>query len=68
MDLDELIADDDEADALAVRERGFRGCKVKVGRPHVSEDIARLEAVRDAMGPGFEIFTASPKGLNQPPY
>lgn len=44
-------------DALAVRERGFRGCKVKVGRPHVAEDIARLEAVRDATGPGFEIFT-----------
>ena len=44
-------------DALAVRERGFRGCKVKVGRPHVSEDVARLEAVRAAVGPAFEIFT-----------
>jgi L-alanine-DL-glutamate epimerase-like enolase superfamily enzyme len=44
-------------DAMAVRERGFSGCKVKVGRPHVSEDVARLEAVRSAMGPGFEIFT-----------
>ncbi len=44
-------------DAHAVRERGFQGCKVKVGRPHLSEDVARLSAVRDAMGPGFEIFT-----------
>ena len=44
-------------DALAVRERGFQGCKVKVGRPHLSEDVARLEAVRNAMGKGFEIFT-----------
>jgi L-alanine-DL-glutamate epimerase-like enolase superfamily enzyme len=44
-------------DAHAVRERGFKGCKIKVGRPHVSEDVARLEAVRGAMGPGFEIFT-----------
>ena len=43
-------------DALAARERGFGGCKIKVGRaPH--EDVARLAAVRDAVGPGFEIMT-----------
>ena len=35
---------------------GFRGAKIKVGRPHVSEDVARLSAVRDAVGPGFEIM------------
>jgi len=44
-------------DALAVQREGFLGCKVKVGRPHVSEDVARLEAVRRAVGPVFEIFT-----------
>jgi L-alanine-DL-glutamate epimerase-like enolase superfamily enzyme len=44
-------------DALAVKTQGFAGCKIKVGRPHVSEDVARLEAVRGAVGPGFEIFT-----------
>ena len=43
-------------DALAVRAQGFGGAKIKVGRPHVSEDIARLSAVRDAVGPGFEIM------------
>lgn len=41
---------------LAAREAGFRGAKLKVGRPHVSEDVARLSAVRDAVGPGFEIM------------
>lgn len=44
-------------DALAAQERGFRGCKVKVGKPDPNEDVARLAAVRDAVGPGFEIFT-----------
>lgn len=44
-------------DALAVKAKGFGGAKIKVGRPHVSEDVARLAAVRDAVGPGFEIMT-----------
>ena len=44
-------------DALAAKARGFGGCKIKVGRPHVSEDVARLEAVRSAVGPAFEIMT-----------
>jgi L-alanine-DL-glutamate epimerase-like enolase superfamily enzyme len=44
-------------DALRARENGFGGAKVKIGRPHVSEDVKRLEAVRAAVGPGFEIMT-----------
>lgn len=43
-------------DALKAREAGFKGSKIKVGRPHVSEDVARLSAVRDKLGPGFEIM------------
>jgi L-alanine-DL-glutamate epimerase-like enolase superfamily enzyme len=43
-------------DAVRAKEAGFLGAKVKVGRP-VHEDVGRLEAVRDAVGPGFEIFT-----------
>jgi L-alanine-DL-glutamate epimerase-like enolase superfamily enzyme len=31
--------------------------KVKVGRPHVAEDLERLRAGRDAVGPGFELMT-----------
>jgi L-alanine-DL-glutamate epimerase-like enolase superfamily enzyme len=44
-------------DALRARAAGFQGAKIKIGRPHVSEDVARLAAVRDAVGPGFEIMT-----------
>jgi L-alanine-DL-glutamate epimerase-like enolase superfamily enzyme len=44
-------------DALRAREAGFGGAKIKVGRPHVSEDVARLGAVRDAVGPAFEVMT-----------
>ncbi|MDP2782686.1 mandelate racemase/muconate lactonizing enzyme family protein [Devosia sp.] len=43
-------------DALRAKEAGFGGCKLKVGRP-IHEDVARIAAVRDAVGPGFEIFT-----------
>ena len=42
--------------AMAAREKGFRGVKIKVGRPHVAEDVARLAAVRRALGPEFELM------------
>src|SRR3569623_3167946 len=44
-------------DALQAKAKGFGGSKLKNGRPHVSEDVARLEAVRKAVGPSFEIMT-----------
>jgi L-alanine-DL-glutamate epimerase-like enolase superfamily enzyme len=44
-------------DALRAKAAGFGGSKIKIGRPHVSEDVARLEAVRAAVGPAFEIMT-----------
>jgi len=43
-------------DTLAVRERGFKGAKIKIGRP-IAEDVARLGALREAVGDDFEIFT-----------
>ncbi len=42
-------------DALHAKAAGFGGCKVKVGR-RPQEDVARLMAVRDAVGPDFEIM------------
>ena len=43
-------------DAVAAKEHGFGGSKLKIGRsPH--EDVARIAAVRDAVGYDFEIFT-----------
>ena len=44
-------------DALRAKALGFGGSKIKIGRSHVSEDVARLSAVRDAVGPGYEIMT-----------
>jgi len=42
--------------ALASRESGFRAVKVKVGSKHVAQDVARLSAVRDALGADFDIM------------
>lgn len=42
-------------DALRAQAAGFGGAKIKVGRP-LREDMARLEAVRAAVGPAFEIL------------
>jgi len=41
---------------LAAKAAGFRGAKIKVGKPHVSEDAARIRAVREAVGDGFELM------------
>ena len=41
---------------LAAQQAGFRGAKIKVGKPHLADDLARLRAVRDAVGEGFEIM------------
>ena len=50
-------------DALAMQARGFKGSKIKIGRPHISEDTARLAAVRDAVGSGYEILTDGNQGF-----
>ena len=43
-------------ETLAAQQAGFKGAKIKVGKPHLSEDIVRLRAVRDAVGAGFELM------------
>lgn len=50
-------------DALRAKQAGFGGSKIKIGRPHVSEDVQRLSAVRDAVGPAFEIMTDANQGF-----
>jgi hypothetical protein len=40
-------------DALQAKAKGFSGSKVKIGKPHGSEDYDRLSAVRAAVGDGF---------------
>lgn len=51
-----LSADDLVRETVAAHEAGFRGAKIKVGKPHLSEDLDRLRAVREAVGEGFEIM------------
>ncbi|CAM5630537.1 MULTISPECIES: mandelate racemase/muconate lactonizing enzyme family protein [Streptomyces] len=48
---DELVAG-----ALEAREKGFRGVKVKIGKPSPAEDAARIRAVREAVGPGMDLM------------
>ncbi|MFD1252578.1 Mandelate racemase [Devosia equisanguinis] len=50
-------------DALKAKADGFGGCKLKVGRP-IHEDVKRIAAVREAVGPGFEIFTDANQAFN----
>jgi L-alanine-DL-glutamate epimerase-like enolase superfamily enzyme len=43
-------------EAQAAKAGGFRGAKVKVGKPTIAEDVARLSAVREAVGDAFEVM------------
>ena len=52
-------------DALDRKAEGFGGCKVKVGSAHVAEDVERLQAVREAVGPTFEIMTDANQAFTQ---
>jgi len=42
--------------ARQARAAGFRAVKIKVGSKHVAQDVARLSAVREALGPDFDIM------------
>ncbi|WP_112323095.1 mandelate racemase/muconate lactonizing enzyme family protein [Oceanibium sediminis] len=44
------------ADALAMQEKGFAGSKIKIGKPSMAADRARLKAVREAVGPDYHIL------------
>jgi L-alanine-DL-glutamate epimerase-like enolase superfamily enzyme len=50
-------------DAAAAVGRGFRGVKVKVGKPSAREDLARLEAVRAAIGADVSLMTDANQGF-----
>ncbi len=50
-------------DALRAKSDGFGGSKIKIGRD-IHEDVARISAVRDAVGSGFEIFTDANQKFN----
>ena len=43
-------------ETTAAKAQGFRGAKMKVGKPTIAEDVARLSAVRAAVGDAFEVM------------
>jgi L-alanine-DL-glutamate epimerase-like enolase superfamily enzyme len=49
---------------VAAKAAGFRGAKIKVGKPHVSEDVARIRAVREAVGDEFELMVDANQCFN----
>jgi L-alanine-DL-glutamate epimerase-like enolase superfamily enzyme len=51
-----LPADELVEQALATMARGLPGAKIKVGLPNAHDDMARLSAVRDAVGPDFHLM------------
>jgi L-alanine-DL-glutamate epimerase-like enolase superfamily enzyme len=53
-------------DALAMQADGFKGSKIKIGKPTVAGDAARLSAVRAALGPDYEIMTDANQSMTQP--
>lgn len=51
IDQDELVQG-----ALASQAKGWPGVKLKIGKPSIAEDVERLSAVREAVGPGMHIM------------
>ncbi len=60
IEVDELVAN-----AVAAVGRGFEGVKVKIGKPRAADDVARIAAVRDAVGPGTAVMVDANQGLTR---
>lgn len=58
-----LTPDELVTQALASRERGLPGAKIKVGLPNAHDDVARLAAVREAVGPSFHMMIDANQSL-----
>ena len=53
-------------EAVAAKAQGFRGAKMKVGKPALAEDVARLAAVRAAVGDTFELMVDANQAFTVP--
>lgn len=58
--IDELVAE-----ARGFVDQGFRAMKMRLGLPDPAEDIARVKAVRDAIGPGVRLMADANQGLTE---
>src|SRR5918995_1197408 len=52
--------------ALALREEGFRGLKLRIDRDGIEEGIATVAAVREAVGSAMEIMVDLNEGWRMP--
>ncbi|MGN6324629.1 mandelate racemase/muconate lactonizing enzyme family protein [Pseudolysinimonas sp.] len=58
LSVDELVRG-----AAASRDAGWRGVKVKIGKPDPHEDLERLVAVRSVIGPGMDLMVDANQSL-----
>jgi L-alanine-DL-glutamate epimerase-like enolase superfamily enzyme len=58
-----LTADQLVEQAQRSQESGLPGIKIKIGKPHATEDQRRLEAVRAAVGPDLDIMVDANQSL-----
>ena len=50
--------------AAAFIESGFRAMKIRVGKPSIAEDVERVRALREAIGPAIELLADANQALD----
>jgi L-alanine-DL-glutamate epimerase-like enolase superfamily enzyme len=58
LSVDELVAE-----AKGFIDQGFRAMKARLGKPNIDEDIERIAAIRDAIGPDIDLMADANQGL-----
>lgn len=58
LSMEELVAH-----SVSSQSQGLPGVKVKIGKPRAHEDFERISAVRDAVGPSFDIMVDANQSL-----
>jgi L-alanine-DL-glutamate epimerase-like enolase superfamily enzyme len=53
-----------QSEAAAVLGRGFRALKMSLGKPTIAEDVARVRAVREAIGSGVTLMADANQQLD----
>ncbi len=59
-----LTIDELQAEAQDFLAQGFTAMKVRLGSPQISEDVKRVQAVRDVIGPDIDLMADSNQGLS----
>ena len=51
-------------EARSFLDQGFRAMKIRVGNPSIDDDVARVRALREAVGPHIELYADANQGLD----